>query len=142
MPCKCRRRYPRAGFTLVELMVVIVIIGLLAGVATFSVRSYLVTSRQNIAKMEIFKICQALDSFYSVYDRYPTNEEGLEILAQPSEKFADGVLNKVPRDPWSHAYEYTHPGRSHTYEVVCFGRDGREGGEGEDRDIASWALDE
>lgn len=132
----------RHGFTLVELMVVIVIIGLLAGAVTMSVRSYLVAGKQSIAKLEIAKICQALDTFYAAYDRFPSNEEGVEILAAPSEKFVEGLINKVPLDPWRNAYEYNQPGRNGPYEVICYGADGSEGGEGADKDMTSDDLDD
>src|SRR5579872_7562448 len=90
----------RRAFSLVELMVVIVIIGLLAGVATISVRSYLVRGKQNVARLEISKICQALETFYGHFDHYPTAEEGIAALATKSDAFPDGLLNKVPLDPW------------------------------------------
>lgn len=134
------RRSPRPdrrGFSLIELMVVIVIVGLLASVATVAVRSYLLRGKQGVAKVDIAKICQALDAFYTEYDRYPDNDEGIEILAEPSEEFVDGLLAKLPQDPWGNAYEYLNPGRESAYEVVCYGADGREGGEGADRDLSS-----
>jgi general secretion pathway protein G len=130
----------RTGFSLPELMVVIVIIGLLAGVATISVRSYLVRGKQNIAKMEIAKICEALDAFYAHYDRYPTAEEGIAALAAKTTAFPDGLLSKVPKDPWGYPYEYVVPGGSGPYEVVCYGGDHRQGGTGGDADISSVDL--
>lgn len=136
MSCKQRRRARRA-FTLVELMVVIVIIGMLAGVVGVSVRSYMVRGKQNVGRLEISKICQAIDAFYSAFDRYPSIDEGLEVLAKKSEEFPDGLLNKIPTDPWGHAYEYLQPGRKHAYEVVCYGADHREGGSGADKDLSS-----
>ncbi len=135
-----KRRSTRSAFTLTELMVVIVIIGLLAGAVTLSVRSYLISSKQNVAKMEIAKISEALNTFYAQYDRFPGNEEGIEILAQPSEKFADGLLSKVPVDPWGNPYEYIHPGRSKPFEIISYGADGREGGTGAEQDISSVDL--
>lgn len=126
-----------AGFTLSELMVVIVIIGLLAGVVTLSVRSYLIRSRQNVAKMEIAKICQAIDTYYGQFDRYPTNEKGLTALTEKSNAFADGLLSKLPVDPWGNPYEYQSPGRKGAYEVISYGADHREGGAGADTDISS-----
>ena len=141
MCCNChphpRRRY---GFTLVELMVVIVLIGLLAGVATVATRNYLIAGKQSVAKLEISNICQAIDTYYAAYDRYPTNDEGLAFLTRPSPKFPDGLLTKMPRDPWGHPYAYIQPGRNVAYEVICYGADGREGGEGADRDISSRDL--
>lgn len=131
------REKSRRGFTLVELMVVIVIIGLLAGVVTMSVRSYLIRSRQNVAKLEIAKICQALDTFYSHFDKYPANEKGIGALTEKSTAFPEGLLNKMPLDPWGHPYEYQSPGRKGAYEVISYGADHREGGTGADTDISS-----
>jgi general secretion pathway protein G len=140
MPSKLRR--PRAGFTLVELMVVIVLIGLLSGAVTLGVRGYLVSGKQDIARMELAKIAQAVETMYTAYDRFPTNDEGLEALAEPSSKFPEGILSKVPRDPWGRPYQYNTPGKNRPYEIVSFGADGREGGEGADRDLSSDAADE
>lgn len=137
-----RRAARRRGFSLVELIVVMVIIGLLASLVVFRTRSYLIASKRNAARAEIARIVQAIDSFYAVTDRYPTNDEGLEVLIQPSDDFPDGLLNKVPLDPWKHPYEYNNPGRSSAYEVICLGADGREGGEKADRDISSEDLDQ
>lgn len=132
---------PRGGFTLVEVMVVIVIIGLMAGAVSMGVRSYLVAGKQSVAKMEIANVCQALDTFYSTFDRYPTNDEGINILTVPSDKFVDGLLSKKPRDPWGSSYQYNSPGRNGPYEVICYGADGREGGEGAERDLSSDELE-
>jgi general secretion pathway protein G len=134
------RRLRRSGFSLVELMVVIVIIGLLAGVATMSVRSYLIRGKQGVARLEIAKIGQAIDTFYSQFDRYPTNDEGLAILAAKSKEFSDGLLNKTPIDPWGQPYQYNQPGRNAPYEVICYGADHREGGAGADADLSNTDL--
>lgn len=128
----------RAGFSLVELIVVMVIIGMLAGIVTLSTRSYLISAKQNTARAEIRTIVGAIDSFYSQAGRYPTNEEGLEVLARPTDDAPEGYLKKVPLDPWKNPYEYNSPGRDGAaYEVICLGGDGREGGEGENKDITS-----
>lgn len=136
------RTMRRGAFTLLEIMAVIVIIGLLAGVVAVSVRSYMITSKQNIARMEVAKICQALDTYYVAHDRYPSNDEGLQSLVDPSPKFPEGLLQKVPRDPWGRPYQYNHPGRNRPFEVISFGADGREGGSGGDWDITSDELGE
>lgn len=135
-----RQASTRSGFTLVELMVVIVIIGMLSGVVTISVRSYLIRSKQNVAKLEISKLSQALETYYSTYDHYPTSQEGLRVLAEPSDEFPDGLLQFIPSDPWGNAYEYISPGRSTPYAITSYGADHREGGSGADTDITSEAL--
>ena len=134
---RVQRKMSRTAFTLLELMVVIVIIGLLAGLVTVRVRSYLVISKQNAAKVEISKMVDALEAYYAVHDRYPTNEEGLAALVEQTSKIPDGLLSKVPLDPWKNDYVYNCPGRSSAYEIVCYGADGREGGEGENEDFIS-----
>lgn len=135
-----RHRLRRQGFSLVELLAVIVILGLLAGVVTVSVRGYLLAGKQGVATTEIAEICKAINSFELMYDRFPTNEEGVEALAQPSERFPEPLLPRVPRDPWGNAYQYNHPGQVNAYDVISYGKDGREGGEGADRDISSAEL--
>ena len=136
-----RRPRQRQGFSLVELIVVIVIIGLLAGMVTASVRSYLIRGKQAVAKMEIAKICQALDTYYSVSDRYPMVDEGLNLLASETDLFPEGLLKKLPDDPWKNEYIYRVPGSQSSYEVICLGADGLEGGEGAEKDISSDTLD-
>jgi general secretion pathway protein G len=130
----------RRGFTLVELMTVIAIMALLAGIVGVSVRSYLTRSKQNVAKIEIGKLMQALDTYYTTYDRYPTNEEGLEVLTEPSKELAEGLLPFIPDDPWGQRYEYRCPGESEPYEVICFGADKRQSGDGADSDITSMEI--
>ena len=130
----------RAGFSLVELMVVMVIIGLLAGVVTLSVRSYLISSKQNVARLDLSKLSEALDSFYVAHDRYPTTQEGLAALAQKTSKFPDGIIQRVQRVPWGNDYDYISPARNAPFEIVTYGADKREGGDGADMDIISTEL--
>ena len=123
-------------------MVVIVIIGILAGSVTVGVRGYLIRSKQNVARMEIATICQAIENFYLSYDRYPSNDEGIEILTKSSEKFPEPLLGRLPNDPWDNPYEYLETGSSPPYQVVSFGADGRDGGSGADTDISSLDLED
>lgn len=133
-------RKDRRAFSLVELIVVMVILGMLAGLVAVRTRGYLINSKQNAAKTEIANIVKALESFYATEGRYPTTDEGLEILAQDSDSFPGGLLNKVPVDPWKRPYEYVSPGSTQPYEVICLGGDGREGGDGENQDFSSESL--
>ena len=134
-------RISRSGFSLVELIVVMVIIGLLASLVAIRTRSYLLASKMNAARAELATIVKALESFYADQSRYPNNDEGIEILELPTQNFPDGFLTKVPSDPWENEYEYVSPGTDGPYEVICLGADGREGGEGADSDISSDDLE-
>jgi general secretion pathway protein G len=125
------------GFTLVEIMIVIVIIGLLAGMATINVQSSMNRAKQNIARGEISSFDNALGQFYGVYGRYPTNDEGLAMLGRASEKLPEPILKSIPVDPWGIAYGYNCPGESGPYDVICYGADGKPGGEGINADIRS-----
>ena len=90
-----------------------------------------------VAAMEIAKICQALDTYYTIEDYYPTTDQGIAALVEKSDAFPDGLLNKLPRDPWKNPYVYQQPGRDAPYEVLSYGADNQEGGEGADKDITS-----
>ena len=129
------------AFSLVELMVVIVIIGLLAGVATVAVRGYLIRGRQGAARMEIANIMQGLDTYYAIHGKYPTSSEGLAALRRPAEGFEAGIITTELIDPWDNAYDYSVPGPGgRPFLVITYGADGREGGTGENADITSAEL--
>ncbi len=132
----------RRGFTLVEVMVVVVILGILATTATVAVRDYLVSGKRNAAKSEIAQIIAALELFYVEHDRYPSNEQGLGVLQERSDQHPDGLLRSGDlKDPWGNDYEYVYPGINGSFDLVSFGADGVEGGDGADADITSWALE-
>lgn len=134
-----RRRH---AFSLVELIVVMVIIGLLSSLVAVQTRSYLIASKQNAARAEIATIVSALESFYADQSRYPTSDEGIEVLTTGTERFPDGFLKRLPKDPWGNPYEYISPAASGPFEVISLGGDGREGGEAGDADVSSEALDD
>jgi general secretion pathway protein G len=137
------KRDPRSrfGFSLVELMVVIVIIGILSTLVAVQTRSYLIASKQNAARAEIATLVNALESFYADQSRYPTTEEGLEILTKGTRTFPDGFIKRMSLDPWGNPYEYISPGSRSPFEIVCMGADGREGGDSGNTDLSSENLD-
>jgi general secretion pathway protein G len=117
-----------AGFTLLELLVVIVIIGLLAGYVAPRYFSQVSKSEIQVAKAQIESFEKALDQYRLDTRRYPTNEEGLQALGPYLRK-------AVPNDPWGRPYVYRTPGAKGDYEIVSYGRDGKAGGADEDSDI-------
>ena len=118
------------GFTLIEIMIVIVIIGLLAGVVTYSTVGYLEKAKEKKARADIAHYVGGLDAFYLDKGRFPTNQEGLKVLAPQ-------FIKVVQNDPWGNPYVYVNPGRKGPYDVISYGADGREGGSGADADIGS-----
>jgi general secretion pathway protein G len=130
------------GFTLAELMVVVIILGLLAGLVLPRVFPKLVRGKQAAAKAQIELLGQALDSFRIDVGRYPTTQEGLQALIQDPgvEGWQGPYLKKkvIPQDPWGRPYRYESPGQHGEYDLYSWGRDGSPGGEGEDKDIVSW----
>ena len=130
------------GFTLVELIVVVIIIGLLAGLVLpqFIRQEEKAKLRTTKAQIELFGT--ALDTFRLDVGRYPTTDEGLQALRQKPgglERWDGPYLRKeLPLDPWSKPYAYRSPGEHGAYDIVSYGADGTPGGEGDNRDITSW----
>ena len=139
-------RRAEAGFTLVEMLVVIAIIGLIMGLVGPRVLSYLGDSKVKAAKLQIESFSSSLDLFYLDVGRYPTGSEGLAALAQRPGN--TGIWNgpylktgAVPTDPWGHTYVYRAPAERGPYEIVSLGSDGQEGGMGTAADISSDSAD-
>jgi len=130
----------RRAFTLVEIMVVIVIIGVLATVVTIQVSDYLVKGKQTAARSEIAQISNALELYYIEFNHYPGNDQGLAKLQEKTPQHPNGLLRGDLFDPWSHVYVYIYPGLHGKFDIVSHGADGVEGGEGPNADIVSWNL--
>jgi general secretion pathway protein G len=133
------------GFTLVEILVVITIIGLIMGLVGPRVLNYLSESKVKAATIQIQSFASSLDLLYLDLGRYPSTSEGLVALVQRpggASGWNGPYLknNAVPNDPWGHAYKYRSPGESSPYEIVSLGSDGQEGGTGNAANIKSWEL--
>jgi general secretion pathway protein G len=131
------------GFTLIELMVVVVIIGVLAALIVPNVLDRADDARVAAARTDVNNLVQALKLYKLDNQRYPSAEQGLEALQT---KPAVGAIppnwkpyvDKLPADPWGHPYQYVNPGVKGEIDVFSFGADGQAGGEGKDADIGSW----
>jgi general secretion pathway protein G len=139
------RAHATAGFTLIEVMVVIVILGVLAALVVPRVLSRPDEARVVAAKQDIAVIGQALKLYRLDNQRYPTAEQGLGALVAkpetppvPPNWKPGGYLERLPRDPWGNAYVYVNPGLHGEIDVLSTGADGKTGGEGLDADIGSW----
>jgi general secretion pathway protein G len=133
-------RRHQSGFTLIEIMVVVIIIGILMSLVGANVFSGLETAETTGTKGQIKNIETALSLYRLNNGRYPTNEEGLQILVKP----ADGqsvYIKAIPKDQWDNAYQYRTPGQNGDYDLWSYGRDGQEGGDGMDSDIGNWQVD-
>ena len=134
-----------AGFTLVELMVVIVIIGLLATMVMINVLPSQDRAMVEKARADVSVLEQAMETYRLDNLVYPTTEQGLAALVQaptglarPERYRQGGYVRRLPDDPWGNAYQYRRPGRQAAFDVYSFGADGAEGGEGENADIGNW----
>ena len=145
MPKPKNRRRREDGFTLVELMVVIVIIGLLATIVVLNVLPAGDRARVEKARADIETIDQALELYKLHNFNYPTTTDGLNALLAPPASLTDpsryqkgGYLKKLPDDPWGRPYLYASPGQHGEADVWTYGADGKEGGEGINADIGNW----
>lgn len=131
------------GFTLLELLIVMIIIGLLAALIGPKMIGRVGESRQTVAKQQIEGFSSALEMYKLDTAKYPTQEQGLEaLIAQPQ-----GIINwkgsylkkkLIPKDPWGNNYIYTYPGEHGDYDIISHGADGKSGGDDEDKDVLSW----
>lgn len=142
---KPRRR--QSGFTLIEVMVVVVILGILAALIVPKIMSRPDEARAIAAKQDVAALAQALKLYRLDNRRYPSTEQGLQALvAKPAQApvpdnwKSGGYLERLPLDPWGKPYQYLNPGLRGEIDVFSFGADGQAGGEGSDADIGNWAL--
>lgn len=131
------------GFTLLELLVVLGIIAMLAGIVGPQVMKHMGESKVKAARVQIEDLAATLDMYKLDLGNYPTTEEGLKALVESpdSAKRWNGPYlqkSKIPLDPWQNEYKYAFPGEHGKFDLISLGADGREGGEGEDKDINSW----
>lgn len=136
------------GFTLIEVMVVVVILGILAAIIVPKVMDRPDAARVTKAKSDLRAIESALSLYKLDNYRYPTSDQGLQALVEkpvgtpeaPNWK-AGGYLDRMPIDPWGKPYQYLQPGQHGVIDVFSLGADGRPGGDGYDSDIGNWQLD-
>ncbi|WP_413665075.1 type II secretion system major pseudopilin GspG [Microbulbifer sp. CNSA002] len=130
------------GFTMMELLIVLVIVGLLAALVGPSLYKRVNPAKASVARAQIQNFTGALDAYFVDVGEFPSDAESLEALrVKPAgaEGWQGPYLKKeVPLDPWSRPYVYKSPGRNGGYEIVSYGRDGAQGGEGDNADINSW----
>lgn len=134
-----RLRRSRSGFSLLEILAVLVIIGILASAAALSVRGIMARARRNAVKGELATISSAIEQYASETGSIPTPAQGLDVLTKATASSAGHpYMENKPIDPWGHPYQYNIPGRDgKPYEVFSLGADGQEGG---DDDIGTWDL--
>ncbi len=136
------------GFTLIEIMVVVIIIGLLAAIVAPNVIGNIDQANVTKAKADIRRIDEQMKFFYYDNNRFPTTEQGIQALVtQPNDPQirnwrSGGYLESMPQDPWGNPYQYVFPGQNRQFDVYSLGADGRPGGEGTDADIGNWNLTE
>ena len=136
------------GFTLIEIMVVLIIIGLLASIVVPKLLGRTEEAKRIKAEAQIRNIMSALDLYRLDNGMYPTTEQGLAALVEkptvgeiPKNWREGGYLDRIPKDPWGNDYVYISPGLHGEYDLYSLGADGEEGGEGKNADIQSWNLE-
>ena len=141
------RSKTRNGFTLIEIMVVVVILAILAALIVPKIMSRPDEARVVAARQDISTIMQALRLYRLDNLRYPTSEQGLAALVAPPTSApvppnwkAGGYLERLPRDPWGNPYQFLNPGTRGEIDVFSFGADGVAGGQGTDADVGSWSI--
>ncbi len=144
--CRSSRASRQAGFTLIEIMVVVVILGILAALIAPNVISRIDEAQVTKVRQDIRAIESALKLYRLDNFRYPTTDQGLDALVTPPQDPAakwpeGGYLDRLPKDPWNRPYVYLQPGNQGEFDIYSLGRDGQQGGDGPDADIGNWDLE-
>ena len=141
------QRRTQGGFTLIEIMVVVVILGILAALVVPQVMSRPDQAKVTVAKGDIKAVAAALDMYKLDNFAYPSTQQGLEALVkkpsgnpQPKNWNRDGYLKRLPEDPWGNDYQYLSPGTQGQFDLYSFGADGKPGGSDLNADIGNWDL--
>lgn len=142
-PYNIRRKH--SGFTLIEIMVVMVILGLLVAIVAPNIMGRSDQAKVTVAETQLSNIANALDLYRLDNSHYPSTQQGLEALVskpsgspEPRNWNPDGYLKNVPEDPWGSEYQYVSPGTEGPYDLYSYGSDGQEGGDGDAADISVW----
>jgi len=136
-----QERDSQRGFSLIELLIVMVILGLLASLVGPKMFGKLGMAKQKTAKTQIEMLMTAMDSYRLDVGSYPSSQEGLDALAENtgSDKWDGPYLQKgVPKDPWDNDYQYSNPGEHGEIDIFSYGADNQSGGDGENADVGSW----
>ncbi|PHS36749.1 MAG: type II secretion system protein GspG [Robiginitomaculum sp.] len=135
-----KKRQKQAGFTLVEVMVTMVIIGMLATIVVINVLPMMSKAKGEKARIDISRLSQALEYYNLDTNSFPENLEELLNGQSSSDERArpEGYIQALPDDPWGNPYLYAYPGENGRFDIWSYGADGEEGGEGNDADITSW----
>ena len=139
------KRFTQRGFTLIEIMVVMVILGLLVAIVAPNIMGRSDQAKVTIAETQLKNIQSALDLYRLDNSHYPSTQQGLEALVsrpsgspEPKNWNQDGYLKSVPEDPWGNQFQYVSPGTEGPYDLYSYGADGQEGGDGDAADISVW----
>ena len=136
-----QERTAQKGFSLIELLIVMVILGLLASLVGPKMFGKLGMAKQKTAKTQIEMLMTAMDSYRLDVGKYPSSQEGIDALVENSgsDKWEGPYLQKgVPKDPWDNDYQYNNPGEHGEIDIFSYGADGQSGGDGENTDVGSW----
>jgi general secretion pathway protein G len=149
-PGHCSRRHGEQGFTLIELLVVLIIIGILAGYVGPKIMGHPEEAKRTMAAVQITSLETAIESYKLDNGAYPTTEQGLQALVEApttgrlAKKWRIGgylAKGKVPKDPWGNDFVYLCPGTHNDFDLISYGGDGQQGGEGDDVDVNNWAAE-